>query len=110
MSEPTAVPPGLLAAMLDEQRRAWRNGERKLVESFLLRFPELCRDHASQLDLIYNEIVLREEVGERPTHQEYLQRFSDLREELSLQFEVDRALNMELLTAEQKPVAAPFMG
>src|SRR5262245_4753711 len=110
MSEPTAVPPGLLAAMLDEQRRAWRNGERKLVESFLLRVPELGRDHAGQLDLIYNEIVLREEAGERPTHQEYLQRFPALREELALQFEVDRALNLDLLTAEQKPATAPFAG
>lgn len=109
MSEPT-IPPGLLAAMLDEQRRTWRRGERELVETFLLRVPELKTDRSGLLDLIYNEIVLREEVGERPTHQEYLGRFPDLREDLALQFEVDRALNLELLTAEQVPQAAPFAG
>jgi hypothetical protein len=109
MSEPT-VPPGLLAAMLDEQRRTWRRGERVLVESFLTRVPELKTDRSGQLDLIYNEIVLREEVGERASHQEYLERFPDLRDDLALQFEVDRALNLELLTAEQVPQAAPFAG
>src|SRR4051794_25792226 len=109
MSEPT-VPPGLLAAMLDEQRRNWRLGGRFLVESFLSRVPELKADRSSQLDLIYNEIVLREEVGEHPSHQEYLQRFPELREDLALQFEVDRALNLELLTASQPTATAPFAG
>lgn len=109
MSEP-AVPPGLLAAMLDEQRRDWRRGQRVLVEGFLSRVPELKHDRSGQLDLIYNEIVLREEVGEKPTHQEYLERFPHLRDDLALQFEVDRALNLELLTAEQPPPATPFAG
>jgi serine/threonine-protein kinase len=109
MNEPTdrakAVPPGLLAAMLDDQRRSWQQGERVLVESFLKRVPELQDDHAGLLDLIYSEIVLREHAGEHPAPEEYLARFPQLRDELTLQFEVDRALNLELLTAP--PDAAP---
>jgi len=99
-----SVPPGLISALVDEQRRSWQNGERVLVESFLPRVPGLNADRAGLLDLIYSEIVLREEVGERPTPREYLERFPHLRDELTLQFEVDRALNLELLTEQQPPV------
>ena len=39
--------------------------------------PELRADPEAVLDLIYNEIVLREEAGESPRLEEYLRRFPD---------------------------------
>ena len=44
------------------------------------------------LDLIYNEIVLREEAGESPALEDYLRRFPELAPELKLQFEVEQAI------------------
>src|SRR5262245_4655785 len=75
---------------LDEQRRRWRRGERPRVEA--------CLDGAERpgadelLDLIYNEVLLREEDGERPQLGEYLRRFPELSCQLRAQFEVDQAI------------------
>ena len=44
------------------------------------------------LDLIYNEVVLREQAGESPALEEYLARFPDHTEALRAQFEVHQAL------------------
>ena len=44
------------------------------------------------LDLIYNEVVLREEDGEWPELDEYLRRFPQHAEDLRAQFDVHRAL------------------
>ena len=90
-------PPPLVGAILKEQRHRWRNGERILVETFLKQLPQtLSAEPGILLDLIYQEIVLREEVGDQPHQDEYLQRFPHLKVELSLQFEVDRGLDWEI--------------
>jgi serine/threonine-protein kinase len=78
--------------LLDEQRQRWRQGERPPVESYLQRQPELGSHRELVLDLIYNEIVLREEEGEQPRLEEYLQRFPQFADDLARQFEVDEAL------------------
>src|SRR6266849_1976209 len=88
----------LLMQTLEEQRECWRQGERVLVETFLERQPSLGADREGMLDLIYNEIMLREEEGDRPRLEEYRQRFPQLADELAMQFEVDRALDVKLLT------------
>src|SRR5262249_53196219 len=49
------------------------------------------------LDLLYNEVVLREELGEKPSVEEYSERYPHLREELQLHFEVHSALHDRLL-------------
>ena len=45
------------------------------VEAYLARFRPSGVDAADLLDLIYNEIVLREADGESPQLDEYLNRF-----------------------------------
>ncbi len=50
----------------------------------------------ARLDLIYNEIVVREELGDVPSLEEYACRYPDLQEDLKLHFEVHRALNANL--------------
>jgi tetratricopeptide (TPR) repeat protein len=85
-----------LDAVLDRQNQAWAAGHRPGVEE-LLRDSSLPRDAAVLLDLLYNEIVLREQRGERPTLDEYAQRYPELTEDLELHFEVHAAVHENLL-------------
>ena len=62
------------------------------VESYLAQQPAVRADAQAILDLIYNEILLREEMGESPRVDEYLGRFPDLADELKLQFDVEAAI------------------
>jgi serine/threonine protein kinase/Flp pilus assembly protein TadD len=80
-------------SLLDDQNRRWLTGERVLAEDYVARNPALHDDSESLLDLIYNEIRLREESGETPELEEYRRRFPHLDELLCLQFEVHRAMN-----------------
>ena len=97
-------PPGtttdgrLLDLLLKHQRQAWRRGEPAPVEAYLAQQPGLRDDPEAVLDLIYQEIVLREEAGEAPRLEEYLSRFPYLAPQLELQFEVDGALEPGTLT------------
>jgi tetratricopeptide (TPR) repeat protein len=84
--------PDLVTLLRSEQREQWRRGERVPVESYLERQPALGDDPEGLLDLIYNEVVLREEAGDRPQLEEYLGRFPRFRDQLRLQFQVHRAL------------------
>src|SRR5262249_14904012 len=81
--------PGLLA----EQRERWRRGERLPVEIYLQRPPGQPFADEQLLDLIYNEILLREEDGTRPQLDEYLGRFPQVASQLRLQFEVCIAIH-----------------
>ena len=60
----------VLRVELDAQ---WRAGLRPRVEEFLARLPP--GDPEAAVDLIFCEYLLREEGGERPTPDEYAQRF-----------------------------------
>lgn len=75
--------------LLSEQRERWESGTRTRVETLLGERPGLSDELA--LDLIYNEIVLREESGETPTYEEYAARFPAFAAELRLQFQVHDA-------------------
>jgi hypothetical protein len=88
VAEPEAHGYGpVLALLLKHQRRAWRRGEPAPVEAYVAQQPLLQSDPQAMLDLIYNEIVLREELGESPRLEDYLSRFPKLASELELQFE-----------------------
>src|SRR4051812_33573242 len=54
--------------------------------------PALADHPDAQLDLIYQEMMLREQQGEVPTLDEYLARFPHLAEQLKVQFELEKAL------------------
>ena len=54
-----------------EQCECWQRGERVLVEAYLAKEPTLADDGEALLDLIYSEVLLREEHGERTTADEY---------------------------------------
>lgn len=84
-----------LERWLREQSAAWQRGERVLVEVYRDR-EGLHDDADALLDLICNEVFLREQRGEHPTVGEYLKRFPELASQLREHFEVQRAL-------EEKP-------
>jgi tetratricopeptide (TPR) repeat protein len=75
-----------------DQRRRWQAGQRLAVEAYLEQEPEIKTDPEAVLELIYNEIVLREEAGTAPRLEEYLERFPEHAAELKIQFEVHRLL------------------
>jgi tetratricopeptide (TPR) repeat protein/tRNA A-37 threonylcarbamoyl transferase component Bud32 len=96
----------LLTLLLKHQRAAWRRGEPALVESYLEQHPTLRADTQALLDLIYNEILVREDAGQSPPLEEYLHRFPELAAELRLQFEVEHAIQgAPTLRAEQQRTA-----
>src|SRR5260370_37423140 len=71
-----------------EQLARWQAGERVLVEDLL----SVNIDDEALLDLLYGEVLLREEFGERPTLAEYQRRFPRLAEPLQRQFDLHQAL------------------
>jgi formylglycine-generating enzyme required for sulfatase activity/tRNA A-37 threonylcarbamoyl transferase component Bud32 len=89
MSEAPGEPDTQL--LLDDQSSRWQRGERVPAEDYLARYPRL---HAEALlDLITNEVLLRQQAGETPCLEEYQQRFPHLAEVLRVQFAVERAIH-----------------
>ncbi len=82
----------LVSRLCAGQRKRWQNGAPAWVESYLADHPELESDREALLDLIYGEISVREDLGDRPQLDEYLKRFPRLAEQLSPLFEVHRAV------------------
>jgi eukaryotic-like serine/threonine-protein kinase len=80
-----------------DQRERWLRGDRVPVEAYLEREPALQDDPEGVLDLIYSEVVLREEAGDAPRLDEYLERFPRFEAQLRLQFDVHRALEGDAL-------------
>jgi tetratricopeptide (TPR) repeat protein len=81
-----------VALLRADQCRRWRSGERVLVESYLEQHAGVRENPEAVLELILNEMILREAAGESPTLEEYLQRFSGLQEDLQILFEVHQGL------------------
>ncbi len=58
-----------------DQRQRWKRAERVWAEEYLRAFPILQSKDEEAIDLIYAEFLLRQELGETPTSEEYQQRF-----------------------------------
>ena len=58
----------------EDQRLRWQGGEHLSVEMYMQDLPPSATDDAI-LDLIYGEFVLRQEAGQMPRLEEYVQRF-----------------------------------
>jgi WD40 repeat protein len=91
MSDAPESAPLPLALLLADQRRRWQAGRPVAVEAYLERQPALRDDPDAVLDLVYNEVILREQRGEKPRAEEYLERFPRRAPQLRLLFEMDRA-------------------
>jgi serine/threonine protein kinase len=93
----------LASALLADQRRRWQAGDRPLVEEYLAAHPTLAADADSVLDLIYQEIFLREQHGESATLDEYVKRFPQWQGDIQVQFEVHLAIQPD---PDEAPLAA----
>ncbi len=94
--------PALVEVLL-RQREAWRLAQRPSVEELLDLYPHLRGDHDALLDLVYNEVVLREESGETIAPADYYRRFPDLEPALRVQFEVEEAITLDAPPASRLP-------
>ena len=61
-----------------EQARRWRQGDRAPAEEYLARHPEMGTDPEYALEVIFGELLLREEEGERPGAEEFVRHYTDL--------------------------------
>src|SRR4051794_36402299 len=68
----------IVQTLIAEQSRLFRSGFGPSVEDYVNRHPFLAHDPEALLDLIRNEIALREEGGEPATLADYESRFPDL--------------------------------
>lgn len=88
--------PDMLDALLDRQKQDWTEGRRPKVDD-LLHNSAFEHDSEAILDLIYNEILIREELGDQPNLDEYLQRYPQLADALKIHFDVHRAVHDKFL-------------
>jgi serine/threonine protein kinase len=111
MPDITAVScePAAISLRADQIER-WHRGERRLVEDYLVDQPELRTDEDAVLDLIYSEVVIREELGEAPDAEEYLRRFPQLDAALRRQFAVHRLLESPSLQRSVSNTPGPRPG
>jgi len=77
-------------------RERWRSGERVPAEAYLSQLPTLHSNTDGLLDLIYGEILAREELGESPDVAEYVRRFPEHESALRRQFNLHGAVKSEL--------------
>lgn len=89
LSEP--LDPTLTRIRADQIER-WQTGDRVPVEDFLRDHPSLANNADLLLDLIYGEVLLREEAGEPLDVDDYVRRFPQLEEPLRRQLALHDAL------------------
>jgi serine/threonine protein kinase len=82
----------LARLLLVDQHRRWALGRPEPVEFYLEQHPVLRTDPEGLLDLLYNEICLRERHGQAVSLADYQRRFPELARPLALQMEVHQAL------------------
>jgi hypothetical protein len=68
-------PAQVVQVLRDDQARRWRRGERLPAEAYLGAHPAVAPGGPGEFELVCGELALREELGERPTLDEYLRRF-----------------------------------
>jgi eukaryotic-like serine/threonine-protein kinase len=76
----------LVTDLRARQLARWEAGDRVLLEPLLSGRPELLGDEEALLHLIYAEVLLREEHGEKPGLEEYVRRFPSCEAALRRQF------------------------
>src|SRR5271155_3566677 len=87
----------LVEVLWVEQQRRWQEGEGVIVEFYFALHPRLLADQTSALQMVYNEVLLREAAGDCPRLEEYVRRFPQYRDQLVPLFEVHLALESDAL-------------
>jgi serine/threonine-protein kinase len=95
-----------VAVLSADQWRRWQAGQRVAAEEYLRRCPALADNPDAAVDMIYGEFLIRDELGEAPTQQEFLDRFPQFANRLQAQFAMFEAMQDEA----SAPVAAGRSG
>jgi serine/threonine protein kinase/tetratricopeptide (TPR) repeat protein len=82
------------AEMATALREAWSRGQTALAEDFLEHRPELWQQPAAAMEVIYEEVLLREEKGERAPWEDLLRRFPQWRDQLHALKECHQVLDI----------------
>ena len=80
-----------------------RRGRSALAETYLQRYPEVAANAEPAIDLIFNEFLVRERLGDRPDPDEFLRRFPKYAAVLAAQFLLHRELESGLGTGTVPP-------
>jgi serine/threonine protein kinase len=81
------------ARLAEEMAACWRRGERPTAEDFLNRRPELWDQTEAALHLVYEEICLRQELGETDAAGTVTARFPQWRTQLGMLLDCHRLLH-----------------
>jgi eukaryotic-like serine/threonine-protein kinase len=84
-------PSELTMLLQQDQRNRWSRGCGIPVEEYVKQFANRI-DESAQLDLIYNEFLLREDAGDEPLLPEYATRFPDMADSVTRQLELHAAM------------------
>lgn len=99
----TLTPAQIVAVLAVDQWERWQIGERIPAEAHLRLAPAIASTEAA-FDLVYGEFLLREELGETPTADEYLRRFPQFAAQIRRQFELHKVLESGFApSAELRP-------
>ncbi len=107
-SAPPAHDPRAAAFIADMAER-WRRGERPTAEEYLAQHPDVASLPEAAIDLIYEEVCLRQDAGETVDEKEIYRRFPQWRTELEVLLRCDRILTAVAPTP-QFPVVGEVMG
>src|SRR5206468_4242808 len=83
----------MLPFLFFDQRERWQTGERIPAEAYLRMLAGIPKGSECAFELIYSEFILREEMGEDPDLEDYLQRFPAFSGQLKRQVELHRILH-----------------
>src|SRR6516165_4385084 len=104
-----------VATLREDQRQQWAQGRRPVVEDYLALEPALAQNAEAILELICQEMVLREQHNDPPHREDYQRRFPGLARELAIQFELHEAVRDKVLPGlegrlEAEPAAPELPG
>jgi serine/threonine protein kinase/tetratricopeptide (TPR) repeat protein len=82
--EPSPVLEALVARLADEMAESWRQGKCAGAEAFLALHPDLWNHPEAAVDLIYEEVCLRQDYGQEVSREEILRGFPQWRAQLEI--------------------------
>src|SRR5690242_17047041 len=86
--------------------RRLRRGEPARAEQYLVQFAYLANYEEAAVELIYTEYATREELGLRPSEDEFIERFPKRAAALRRQFDIHRLLSDAPAGSEKASFAA----
>ena len=82
-----------IALLCVDQTSRWEAGEYVLVEDYYDQCPELIEDQEMLLDLIYNEIYLRDEYDQSCDRNSFRTRFPNLYDQIEFMLEIHEVID-----------------